>query len=102
MASGDEVPLSTTYYPPDINCTLFEWQDLEISGVLNCTVTDSMVSFLNLTGSHIDRYFAAYCSNPPEDDGCPHGNCSNPDVAGPLVRIVSKSTQAFGDSELRY
>ena len=101
MASGDEVP-PPMHYPPDINCTLSEWQDPELVKSLDCSVTDSVVSFLNLTGSNIDRYLAAYCSNPPEDDGCPYGPCPNPDIAGPLVRIASESTHAFRGSEPRY
>ena len=101
MASGDE-PLFPIYYPPDVSCDLSEWQDPELVKLFNCTVTDSMVSFLNLTGSNIGRYFAAYCSNPPEDDGCPYGPCPNPDIAGPLVRIASESTYAFRGSERRY
>ena len=82
MAPGDVVPFTTTHYPPDANCS----------------VADGMVNFLNLTGPNINRYLAAYCFDPPDDDSCLHGFCSNPDIAGPLVRIASELTQAFGDS----
>ena len=102
MTSGNIVVFNPGYYPPDINCTLSDWQDPKLVKLLDCSVTDSMVSFLNLKGSNIDRYFDAYCSNPPKDDGCPHSPCPNPDVAGPLVRIASESTHAFGDSKPHY
>ena len=100
MASGDEPPPSI-YYPPGVNCSWYEWQHPELVEWLNCTMTDSMVNFLNLT-ENITRYVSAYCSNPPEDDGCPYGPCPNPDIAGPLVRIASELTYAFCDSKPRY
>ena len=102
MASGNVVPFIATYYPPDTNCTLLEWRYPELSQEMNCSVTDGMVGFLNLTGPNITQYLAAYCLNPPGDDSCLYGFCPNPDIAGPLVRIASESTQAFGDFEPRY
>jgi len=36
-----------------------------------------------------------YCTNPPEDDGCPVGICPNPDIAGPLLRIARKFPLSF-------
>ena len=101
MAPGDEVPPATTY-PPDAYCSLSDWQHPEPFQQLNCSVTDGMVGFLNLTGPDINRYIAAYCLNPPGDDSCLYGFCPNPDIAGPLVRIASESTQAFGEFDPHY
>lgn len=101
MASGDEVPLATTY-PPDISCFSSEWWSLETFKALNCSVTSNMVGFLNLTGSDVKPYLSVYCLNPPEDDVCPFGFCPNPDIAGPLVRIASELIQAFCNFGPRY
>jgi len=65
-------------------------------------VTDNMVGFLNLTGPDLKSYLSVYCLNPPSDDVCPFYVCPNADIAGPLVRIASELTPAFGDFELHY
>ena len=101
MASGDEVVLSTTY-PPDIGC--FSAEKFWLPAIFeanNCSVTDNMVGFLNLTGPDVKSFLSVYCLNAPADDICPFGFCPNPDIAGPLVRIASESTPAFGDFEPR-
>ena len=100
MASGDVVPPPTTY-PPYLNCTLLDGMVGELDCVI-FNVTDGMVNFLNLTGSNLDRYISAYCLAPPGDDSCLFGFCPNLDIAGPLVRIASELTQAFGEFEPRY
>lgn len=91
MASGgDEVVLSTTY-PPDIGC--FSAEQFWLPAIFeanNCSVTDNMVGFLNLTGPDVKSYLSVYCLNPPSDDVCPFGFCPNPDIAGPLVRVASE------------
>ena len=96
MGSNGDLPLT---YPPDIYCftegypywfpSLFEEN--------NCSVTENMVNFLNLSGTVIDvkPYLTVYCLNPPADDDCPFGFCPNPDIAGPLVRIASGLAPAF-------
>lgn len=96
MAS-DEVPLVT--YPPDISCFAEGFWLPELFEERNCSVTDNMVGFLNLTGPDVKSYLSVYCLNPPADDVCPFGFCPNPDIAGPLVRIASEFTLAFGDFE---
>ncbi|KAF8518131.1 hypothetical protein BU17DRAFT_48940 [Hysterangium stoloniferum] len=83
--------------PPDAVCIAeaffpsFEFKDNM------CPITDSMVTFLNLTspnGSTLDHYFSAYCAvSPPDDDGCPYGFCPNTDIGGPLVRISALYNQ---------
>ena len=82
-------------YPPDVDCFWFT-QDDPLWKVNfrtnNCSVTSNMVDFLNLTGADYKLYLAAYCMNPPADDDCPFGFCSNMDIAGPLVRVASKLT----------
>lgn len=95
MASNDDVPLVT--YPPDIDCFAAGYWDPEIFKYYNCSVTDNMINFLNLTGLDVKSYLTVYCLNPPADDACPFGFCPNPDIAGPLVRIASELTPAFGD-----
>ena len=80
MASGDNI------YPPDSYC----FWDAQFEYRPDCSVTVNMVNFLNLTGTDYKRYLAAYCLNPPTDDGCPFGFCPNPDIAGLLVRIASE------------
>ena len=101
MASGNEVPLATTY-PPDISCFSSEWWSTETFKDLGCSVTDNMVDFLNLTGPDVKGYLSVYCLNPPQDDVCPFGFCPNPDIAGPLVRIASESTEVFSNLEPCY
>ena len=66
----------------------------------NCSVTNNMVNFLNLTGPKYEPYLAAYCLSPPGDDDCPFGFCSNSDIAGPLVRIASELTPTLCDRGL--
>jgi len=102
MASGDEVVLSTTF-PPNISCFNTEkfWHPAAFREN-NCSVTDNMVGFLNLTGADVKSYILVYCLNPPSNDICPFGFCPNPDIAGPLVRIASESTPVFGGFELCY
>lgn len=96
MASGNQAPLSTTY-PPDIDCFAGAvFYVPEVFAANNCSVTDNMVNFLNLTGPDVKSYLTVYCLNPPADDVCPFGFCPNPDIAGPLVRIASESTRAIG------
>ena len=101
MASGNEVPLATTY-PPDISCFSSEWWSTETFKDLGCSVTVNMVDFLNLTGPDVKGYLSVYCLNPPQDDVCPFGFCPNPDIAGPLVRIASESTEVFSNLEPCY
>ncbi|EIN10014.1 hypothetical protein PUNSTDRAFT_133784 [Punctularia strigosozonata HHB-11173 SS5] len=62
-----------------------------------CTWTQGMVNFLNLTGSGggNSNYIGAYCLNPPSDDDCPYGYCSQSDIAGPLVRIGAYLSNLF-------
>ncbi|KAF7314582.1 hypothetical protein MKEN_00931600 [Mycena kentingensis (nom. inval.)] len=56
----------------------------EYSFLPECNVvTEPMLEFLNIT--NFDKYFQAYCLNPP-DDSCSFGFCPNPDVASPAVR----------------
>ena len=100
MASDDQNPLSTTY-PPDIGCFSGApyWAPW-IFQELNCSVTNNMVNYLNLTGPDVKSYLTVYCLNAPSDDVCPFGFCPNPDIAGPLVRIASESTRALGWFEL--
>ena len=40
-----------------------------------------MVAALGLTSDFV-TFFAAYCTNPPPDDGCPYGFCPNTEIAG--------------------
>ena len=101
MSSGDEVVMSTTF-PPDIECFAQGYWLPEIFEINNCSVTDNMLGFLNLTGPSVKSYLSVYCLNAPADDICPFGFCPNPDIAGPLVRVASKSILAFGDFELCY
>lgn len=99
MASNDQVPLSTTY-PPNISCFAGPYWDPWIFAENNCSVTENMVDFLNLTGPDVKPYLTVYCLNPPSDDICPFGFCPNPDIAGPLVRIGSELTRALDRFEL--
>jgi len=99
MSSSGEAPLT---YPPDIACFEQGFWDPDTFKKNNCSVTDNMVGFLNLTGPEVKTYLSVYCLNPPSDDICPFRVCPNPDIAGPLVRIASGLTPTFGDLELRY
>ncbi|KAK7683451.1 hypothetical protein QCA50_013283 [Cerrena zonata] len=86
--------LNITLYPPDTLC--FTARQLFSEDEFNCTasnftVTQSMLTFLNLT-SNEKLYRQAYCIAPPSDDTCAFGYCPNADIAGPLVRIASYIT----------
>ena len=101
MASN-QLPLPTTY-PPDISCFAgAQFWAPWIFEEYNCSVTDNMVNFLNLTGPDVKSYLTVYCLNPPADDVCPFGFCPNPDIAGPLVRIASELIRTSDCFELYY
>ena len=89
MSSSDQGVLSTTY-PPDISCFAKGYWLPEVFEENNCSVTNNMLNFLNLTGPDVKPYLSIYCLNAPSDDICPFGFCPNPDIAGPLVRVASK------------
>lgn len=75
---------ATTYFPPGVRCFHPDGSGGWNEGTYlaeNCTVTNDMLEFLNLTDS-ISSYMAAYCLNPPSDDGCPFGFCPRPNIAG--------------------
>lgn len=95
MSSNDE-SLSSTY-PPDIGCFAEGYWSPENFKAYNCSVTNSMVNFLNLSRPEItgQPFLSVYCLNPPADDDCPFGLCPNPDIAGPLVRFSSRSIHLF-------
>ena len=95
-STNDQNPLST--YPPDISCwsTYGGGWDSAVFEANNCSITDSMVNFLNFTRTDYKRYFTAYCAlGPPRDDDCPFGFCPNPDIAGSLVRVASKLSSSL-------
>lgn len=79
---------TNTPYPPNSLC--FATRPFYYVGerpnctFLNYTITDSMVSFLNLTSDE-RLYRQAYCVAPPSDDICPFGYCPNSDIAGEHV-----------------
>lgn len=81
MADGG----SNTTFPPDVQCfqvTNFNnGFDPDSFKANNCTVSQSMVTYLNLT-MEIEKYVSAYCASPPRDDDCPFDFCPNPDIAG--------------------
>jgi len=84
----------TLVFPPDTECFRNVTQFVDTCsffGNCSCEITQSMVSFLNLTEGK-DAYIAAYCLNPPSDDSCSFGYCDNPDIAGVLVRVASYVT----------
>jgi hypothetical protein len=105
MADGG----SNITFPPDVQCFKNDGFDPDSFKANNCTVSQSMVGYLNLT-MEIEKYVSAYCANPPRDDNCPFEFCPNPDIAGvnlssavlfhhllsefyrlgPLVRIASE------------
>lgn len=72
-------------FPPDAECFAItnynEGFDPSSFVNNNCTVSQNMVSYLNLT-QEIGKFVAAYCTNPPKDDDCPFDFCPNPDTAG--------------------
>ncbi|KIJ23310.1 hypothetical protein M422DRAFT_56880 [Sphaerobolus stellatus SS14] len=74
-----DLPYNVT--PSSAQC--FAWERFDPTG-RNCSVTQDMITFLNLTHSFND-YFGAYCLNPPASDGCPYGYCPNSDIAAVLV-----------------
>ena len=81
MADGSEIPI----FPPDVECFAVTNYDagFDPSAFVtnNCTVSQNMVNYLNLT-QEIGKYVAAYCTSPPKDDNCPFDFCPNPDIAG--------------------
>ena len=71
-----------TQWRIDTNCsTIHQFSD-PIFQCKDDIVTSSMVDFLNLTTNGLSNFKGAYCINPPNDDNCPFGYCSNSDVAG--------------------
>jgi len=80
------------YYPPDSKCFMDAYAnashgyDEDTIKDFNCTVSQTMVTYLNLT-EKITDYVAAYCTNPPKDDNCPFDFCPNPDIAGMILLI---------------
>ncbi|TCD68777.1 hypothetical protein EIP91_009790 [Steccherinum ochraceum] len=83
------------FFPPDSQCVLefieFASACFTDGSECECPITQGMETFLNLT-QDLSSYVEAYCLNPPSDDSCSFGYCSNPDIAGPLVRIASYIT----------
>ena len=84
MADGSSNDTIITY-PPDVGCfqvtNYNEGFDPASFQANNCTVSQNMVNYLNLT-LEIEKYVSAYCTRPPGDDGCPFDFCPNPDIAG--------------------
>ena len=78
------MPSPAAYFPPGVECFRPDgsggWNEASYL-TRGCNVTDDMLDFLNLTSS-ISGYMAAYCLNPPLDDGCPYGFCPRPNIAG--------------------
>ncbi|THH29813.1 hypothetical protein EUX98_g4369 [Antrodiella citrinella] len=86
--------VAAAVFPPNTQCFKNVTQFVSTCGSFgncSCTVTEGMVSFLNLTAGS-EAYVAAYCLNPPSDDSCSFGYCNNPDIAGVLVRVASYIT----------
>jgi len=87
---ADDIPI----YPPDVDCFILTdngtGYDPASIKQNNCTVSQNMVNFLNLT-REIDKYVGAYCTNPPKNDDCPFDFCPNPDIAGMnlIIRLFS-------------
>jgi hypothetical protein len=75
----------TEIWPPDVLCFALTNYDSGFDPASfkynNCTVSQNMVGYLNLT-QQIGRYVAAYCTHPPKDDDCPFDFCPNPEIAG--------------------
>ncbi|KAF9781550.1 hypothetical protein BJ322DRAFT_230258 [Thelephora terrestris] len=90
MASNQ---VSPSTYPPDIDCFADGpfWDPSNFT-MNNCSITNNMVNFLNLTGQNYKPYLAAYCLSPQPNDDCPFGFCPNPDIAGLWVRIANYIT----------
>ena len=92
-SSNDTIPI----YPPGVDCFLIRDDgagfDATFSRANNCTVSQLMVGYLNLT-QEVGKYVAAYCTNPPKDDDCPFDFCPNPDIAGMdfIIRLFSPSS----------
>jgi hypothetical protein len=87
MTSNSSQPI----FPPDATCLANALAEAYPFSEINssCSITDPMISFLNLT--NFDDYFAHYCLNPPDDDGCPYGFCPNSDIAGWVYLPYSSS-----------
>ena len=80
---------TTTYFPPGVGCFHPDGSGGWNKGVFaeeNCTVTNDMLTFLNLTV--ISSYMAAYCLAPALDDSCPFGFCPQPDIAGVIMNLL--------------
>ena len=89
MADGND----TLIFPPDVQCFALADADsggFDLSGFVtnNCTVSQNMVNYLNLT-QEIGKYVAAYCTNPPKNDDCPFDFCPNPEIAGTNLTTCS-------------
>jgi hypothetical protein len=80
----------TGIWPPDVQCFALTNYDQGFDPASfklnNCTVSQNMVGYLNLT-LEIEKYVAAYCTNPPRDDDCPFDFCPNPEIAGMNLTI---------------
>ena len=90
MADGGDN--NTAIWPPDVQCFAVTNYDTGFDPASfksnNCTVSQNMVNYLNLT-REIEKYVSAYCANPPRDDDCPFDFCPNPEIAG--VKIIIQS-----------
>jgi hypothetical protein len=86
MADGND----TLIFPPDVQCFALANADggFDLSAFVsnNCTVSQNMVNYLNLT-QEIGKYVAAYCTNPPKNDDCPFDFCPNPEIAGANLTV---------------
>lgn len=80
---------NVTFWTPGGVCATCGWTPPQVS--------QGMVDFLNLTGSPPAAYLQAYCLNPPRDDACPFGYCSNPDIAGNWPSFSSNLLDGFTD-----
>jgi len=94
MADGSSN--DTIIYPPDVECFQFtsnnNASDPTSFQANGCTVSQNMVDYLNLT-VEIEKYVAAYCTNPPKDDDCPFDFCPNPDIAG--MNLIIRPFSSF-------
>ena len=81
MTNSTDVPI----FPPDVQCFALTNYDegFDPSSFVrnNCTVSQNLVNYLNLT-QEIRKYIAAYCTSPHKNDDCPFDLCPNPDIAG--------------------
>jgi hypothetical protein len=89
---------TTVIWPPDVQCFVisnyndgFNFTSFKEN---NCTVSQNMVNYLNLT-REIEKYVSAYCTNPPKDDDCPFDFCPNPEIAG--TTHVARLSTRFSD-----